>query len=395
MANVWAARPRGSRMLRQASRTHGRTMTGTPSTPRRVAVVGGSGVIGQAVTRHFATLEEWSVTAISRRPPLNCPGVDVLTLDLLDPKACSSAAATLSDVTHLVYCAVHERPGLIEGWLEPSHADTNDAMLRNFFEPLRSSALRHVILLQGTKAYGAHVGAVASPARETWPRHQHRNFYFDQEDYIRTRSDGADWSWTILRPQVVFGDAIGVNMNPMLALAVYGSVLAEQGRPLDFPGGPHFGLGEATDANLIAQACQWAFECPASANEIFNVTNGDVFSWRGVWPTIAASLGMVVGADSPASLAEMLPVFRPAWQGIVQRYHLRAPSHVDSFVGQSLIYADLLIRLSSEVERPSVLLSTIKIRQAGFEHCIDTEEMFRKWFNTMRAERLLPSQRAD
>jgi nucleoside-diphosphate-sugar epimerase len=367
-------------------------MAGKSSAPHHVAVVGASGVIGQAVTRHFATRSGWSVTAISRRTPLNCSGAGILRLELLDPEACRKAGATLRDVTHLVYCAVHETPGLVEGWHQQDHVDTNVAMLRNLFEPLLSSAprLRQVILLQGTKAYGAHVEPIPSPARERWPRHEHRNFYFDQEDYLRTKSKGADWDWTILRPQVVFGDAIGVNMNPMLALAVYASVLAEQGRPLDFPGGPYFGLAEATDANLIAQACQWAFECPTSANETFNVTNGDVFSWRGIWPTIAAALGMEVGADAPASLAEMLPVFRPAWTEIAQRYHLRAPALVDAFVGQSLIYTDLLIRLSSAVAGPPVLLSTIKIRQAGFEGCIDTEDMLRNWFDTMRANRLLP-----
>ena len=241
------------------------------------------------------------------------------------------------DVTHLVYCVVQEGPGLVGGWREQRHVDTNAAMLCNLLEPLLTARrLSHVILLQGTKAYGTHVEPILSPARERWPRHQHGNFYFGQEDYVRTKCDGADWDWTILRPQVVFGDAIGANVNPMLALAVCGSILAEQGRPLDFPGGPHFGLAEATDARLIAQACQWAFECSSSANEIFNLTNGDVFSWRGIWSTIAASLGMEVGADAPASLAEMLPVFRLAWKEIVRRYHLRAPADVDTFVGQSL-----------------------------------------------------------
>ena len=48
------------------------------------------------------------------------------------------------------------------------------------------------------------------------------------------------------------------------------------------------------------------------------------------------------------------------------------------------------MRLSSGVAGPSILLSTIKIRQAGFEGCIDTEDMLRNWFDTMRANRFLP-----
>jgi NAD(P)-dependent dehydrogenase (short-subunit alcohol dehydrogenase family) len=118
-------------------------MAGTASTPHQVAVVGASGVIGQAVTRHFATRSAWSVTAISRRTPLNCPGAGLLGLELLDPEACRRAIATLGDVTHLVYCAVQERPGLVGGWHEQSHVDTNAAMLRNLLEPLLPNARLH------------------------------------------------------------------------------------------------------------------------------------------------------------------------------------------------------------------------------------------------------------
>ena len=44
----------------------------------------------------------------------------------------------------------------------------NEAMLRNLFEPLQGAAsgLRHVALLQGTKAYGVHVRPMKVPARE-------------------------------------------------------------------------------------------------------------------------------------------------------------------------------------------------------------------------------------
>ena len=36
------------------------------------------------------------------------------------------------------------------------------------------------------------------------------------------------------------------------------------------------------------------------------------------------------------------------------------------------------------------LLSTVKLRQAGFGECIDTEDMFREWFAIFRERRLLP-----
>ena len=82
------------------------------------------------------------------------------------------------------------------------------AMLRNLLDAIESPRLRHVTLLQGTKAYGAHLGMrMRLPAREREPRVEHPNFYFEQEDFLRDRQRGRDWSWTILRPQVVLGVA--------------------------------------------------------------------------------------------------------------------------------------------------------------------------------------------
>jgi hypothetical protein len=42
----------------------------------------------------------------------------------------------------------------------------------------------------------------------------------------------------------------------------------------------------------------WAAQSPQAANEAFNITNGDVFEWRNVWPGIAETLGVEVGKES-------------------------------------------------------------------------------------------------
>jgi hypothetical protein len=36
------------------------------------------------------------------------------------------------------------------------------------------------------------------------------------------------------------------------------------------------------------------------------------------------------------------------------------------------------------------VLSTVKIRQAGFADCIDTEDMLRQWLGLFQERRLLP-----
>ena len=45
------------------------------------------------------------------------------------------------------------------------------------------------------------------------------------------------------------------------------------------------------------------------------------------------------------ALAEEMPRRAAEWAAIVDRYGLRAPRSLDEFVGQSFVYADLLLGL--------------------------------------------------
>jgi nucleoside-diphosphate-sugar epimerase len=353
--------------------------------PRKVLVAGASGVVGEAALRHFAALDGWSAVGVARRPP---PDLDCVAVDLADAEACERAFGAMADVTHLVYAALYEKPGLVPGWLEADQMERNMTMLRNLFEPLaRVAPLEHVSLLQGTKAYGAHVGAVVQPGREREPRHDHANFYWLQEDYLRSRREGAGWALTILRPQVVFGEALGSNMNAIPALGVWAALLRADGEPLHLPG-PGSYLIEAVDASLLARALAWAATAPAARDETFNVTNGDVFTMRGVWPALADAFGMPVGdvLDPPVSLAATLPAREADWARIVAEHDLVAPTAFDRFVGQGFTYADVFLHAPG----PPTLVSTIKVRRAGFGDCVDTEDMFRRLVRTFQERRLLP-----
>jgi nucleoside-diphosphate-sugar epimerase len=361
---------------------------------KKVLIAGVSGLVGYAAAKRFLTTPDWQVVGLARRRPDGLDGATLLSLDLADRDACERAVAELGDVTHLVYAALFEKPGLFQGWLERDQMERNRQMLENLFEPLERNAagLRHVTLLQGTKAYGGHAGKhPPTPARERWPRVEHENFYFLQEDYLRGKAEGKPWRWTVLRPQIIFGEAQGSNMNPIPAIGVYAALLRERGEPLHYPGGPPT-VQEAVDADLLADVIGWAADSPAAANEIFNVTNGDVFVWRHVWPAIAESLGMAVGEDRPLSLAEEMPKRQDEWAAIVAKYGLRAPVDLNAFVGQSFIYADGLMSGGRRGAAPSLplSLSTIKLRQAGFHECMDTEDMFKKWFHYFQEQKLLP-----
>ena len=361
--------------------------------PNTILIAGASGVIGQAAVEHFAA-RGWPTIGVSRRAPDPAPAANYrhLALDLTDAAACAAtAAAAFAPVTHLVFAALFEKPGLIPGWYEQDQMQTNLAMLRNLMDPLRerASGLRHVSVLQGTKAYGAHVHRLKVPAREGAPRDPHDNFYWLQEDYIRVAQGRSQWSFTIWRPQVVFGGALGVAMNLIPIIGVYGAICRELGRPFYCPG-EHDHVIEAVDADLIAQALAWAAEAPAARNQTFNITNGDVFVWENVWPAIAAALGLEPAFGEPVRLSEFLPAHAEVWGRIIAKHSLTAPPMAD-LVGQSHHYADFLFAWGATGPLAPALVSTIKLRQAGFADCIDTEAMFAKWFGRLQARRVLPS----
>ena len=347
--------------------------------------------------RHFSSLAGWDVLGVSRRPPPHQDPSQWLGLDLADESTCRTALSRLPEVTHVVYAAVQEVPGLSPGWLDEEVMQRNLSMLRHVMDPLLASAnIEHVSLLQGTKAYGIHhpsVGwtSVRNPLRERHPRVEHPNFYFLQEDYLRAKQDGMSWALTVFRPTVVYGDALGTNMNLIPVIGAWAALLRDEGRPLDFPGRQmSTQLKEAVDADLVARALGWAAESPADTAGTYNLTNGDAFLWQEVWPVIAETFGMAVGTHRPTTLADELPARQPQWATIVDRYALRAPRNILDLVGfNSLVYADQLLGGHDPTVGP-VLNSTIAIRQAGFGDCMDTEDMFRKWCQRLEQERLLP-----
>ena len=131
-------------------------------------IAGATGVVGFAALKHFSQKAGWRVTAVSRRRPLETFGADFHSLDLTDARACADRVGSLGGVTRLVYAALYEKPGLVPGWLERDQIETNQRMLENLFEPLEraSQDLRHVTLLQDTKAYLVAVLASTEHVRE-------------------------------------------------------------------------------------------------------------------------------------------------------------------------------------------------------------------------------------
>ncbi len=351
----------------------------------KVLIVGASGLVGTAAANAFHDAG-WDVIAASRRFPDLIRGADHLKIDLQDADACAAAARDLSDITHVVYTAVYEMPGLVAGWSDPHQIETNGQMIRNLLEPLRSSAaLQHVTLLQGTKAYGATVRPMRIPARESQPRVEHPNFYWLQQDYLVQ----TGLPHTILRPQLIVGPNHGVVMNLPPIIGAYAALRHAEGQPFSFPGGADW-VWEAVDTRLVANACVWAATHEVAHGETYNLTNGEVFTWRDMWPAMAEALGVEVGPDEPQSMAAYMSSRAQRWQSIVSEHNLQ-PISLETLLGESHFYADLCFASGATEPPPPTYVSTIKIKQHGFTDTWNTEESFCEWLRDLQARRVIPA----
>jgi nucleoside-diphosphate-sugar epimerase len=355
----------------------------------KALVLGALGVVGRANVEYLTTLPDWEVVAVSRRAPDFETRAKFVSADLTDAAACKAAVKGHPDTTHVVFAALHEQASLVAGWTEADTIRTNVTMLKNAIDAVEEAApkLKHVALMHGGKAYGVHLGPPPRvPSRESDPRHMPPNFYFDQEDFLKERQRGKGWSWTVFRPPAVVGFAVGSPLCTILVIGVFAAISRELGQPLRFPGGLGH-LKDACDARLLAKAVHWAGGSPKAANEIFNVANGDCFLWEQVFPKVADVFSMQSAEPHAMALGRVMADKGPVWDAIVAKHQLK-PYTLKQLV-PSWEYADFTFRYR-QTPYESVQ-STVKIRQAGFHECVDTEEMFARQLRDLQTARILPA----
>jgi nucleoside-diphosphate-sugar epimerase len=347
----------------------------------KVALVGGAnGVIGGNLIKHLSTLPDWRVVGLSRRGGVSTDRVRYISVDVLDPSDTREKLAALQDVTHVFYAAYQDRPSWAD--LVPP----NLAMLVNVVDAIEPVALRlqHISLMQGYKAYGAHLGPFKTPARESDANHMPPEFNIDQQAFLERRQAGQSWTWSALRPSVVVGFGLGNPMNLAIVSAVYASMSKELGLPLRFPGKPgaYDTLLEMTDAGLLARATIWAATNPACANQAFNITNGDLFRWNEMWPKIAAFFDLQVAPALPMSLGTIMADKAELWTAMVTKHGLQATPYSDV---SSWSFADAVFGWNYDF-----FADGSKARRFGFHEHIDTEDMFMAVFSDLRRRRIIP-----
>jgi len=292
-----------------------------PSHVRKTAlIVGATGVVGRNLLRHFVSLSDWDVIAISRRIPDIEGDYLHVPVDLLDPGDCARGLASLTTVTHVFYAAYIEKPS----WAEM--VAPNLMMLRHLIDAIEPVAtnLVHVHLMQGTKWYGSHLGPFKTPAREDDPRHMPPNFYYNQQDLLVERQQGKDWTWSAARPHAVCGFAIGNPMNLVMVIAVYAVISKALGLPLRHPGSASNAraLYQTTDVSQLAESVVWMANEPGCANQAFNVTNGDLFRWQDLWPIFADYFRMPLASPQKIDLVSMMADKADVWSDLASRYQL-------------------------------------------------------------------------
>ena len=120
----------------------------------------------------------------------------------------------------------------------------------------------------------------------------------------------------------------------------------------------------------------------ACENQAFNVTNGDFIRWVNLWPRFAAFFGMDNGAVKTMRLAQTMADKAPVWERIVAKHALQPTPYTEAALWP---YGDFVFTPEYDI-----MSDTLKLRRAGFNECIDTEEMFLRLLTRMREARALP-----
>ncbi|WP_276485834.1 SDR family oxidoreductase [Paraflavitalea pollutisoli] len=343
-------------------------------------VVGANGVIGSNLIKHLQSLDNWQVIGLSRKGGDNKPRLQHVAIDLLDAAASRNALVHLNNVTHIFYSAYQDRPT----WAEL--VAPNLAMLVNVVEAIEPIApnLQHISLMQGYKVYGAHLGPFKTPAKESDAGHMPPEFNVDQQQWLERQQQGKRWTWSAIRPSVVGGTALGNPMNLALNIAVYASISKAHGLPLRFPGKPgaYDKLMEMTDAGLLAEATVWAATTAAAANEAFNIANGDLFRWNDLWPNIAAYFDLTVAPPLPMQLQTVMADKEPVWQRLQEQHGLATHPYAQL---SNWAFADFVFSWDYDF-----FADGSKARRLGFHKYVDTEQMFYRLFDELRAMTVIP-----
>ncbi|KAA8537825.1 hypothetical protein F0562_027595 [Nyssa sinensis] len=355
-------------------------------------IVGVTGIVGNSLAEILPLSDTpggpWKVYGIARRPrpPWNVDHpVEYIQCDISDADDALAKLSPLTDVTHIFYATWTNRSTELE------NCEANGTMLRDVLRAVIPNApnLRHICLQIGTKHY---IGPFESfgkvqphdpPFTEDMPRLDVPNFYYTLEDVLfeeAAKKEGLTWS--IHRPQVIFGFSPYSLMNIIGTLCVYAAICKHENAPLKFPGSKAAWncYSNASDADLIAEHQIWAAVDPYAKNEAFNCSNGDVFKWKHLWKVLAEQFDVEYvecdESEKPVSLEEMMKDKRPVWDEIVREKEL-VPTKLEE-IGMWW-FVDLMF------SGGAMLDSMNKSKEHGFSGFRNSKNSFISWIDKFSA----------
>ncbi|HIW91877.1 MAG TPA: SDR family oxidoreductase [Candidatus Corynebacterium avicola] len=354
-------------------------------------IVGVNGIAGSEIARQLSIRNDWTVYGLSRSEHELPQGVRQVTADLQDA---DDVARALKDLrpTHVFITVWSQQEN------EAENIRVNGAMLRNLFDALSpAGTVEHAALMTGLKHYMGPFEAFGTgemsetPFREESPRLSTPNFYYAQEDELFAAAERDNFTWSVHRAHTVTGYAVGNAMNFALTLAVHAAIARESNEPLVFPGTELVWncLTDLTDSRAVAEQMIWASTTPGIGNEAWNVTNGEVFRWRWLWPRLADALGVdwEGPGSEPRALVDRMEGKEKLWGEIADKYDLKE-SQLDRVASFWHTDSDLGV----EVE---VVADMTKSRLAGFSTYISTEQAILELFDRYEQDGLVPPRPAS
>ena len=322
-------------------------------------VAGASGIIGSGVVDALAGDPDWTSRLLASRA---IAGHETLAVDLLDAGAVTTALKAAADTTHLFYAAYKAQSDFA------AEVSANGPMLENLLDGLKAAGapLERVVLYQGAKVYGVHLGPAHAPFYEDDMRHIPPNFYYTQEDALRRRGAAGEFDWSILRPDIVIGDVAGNAMNMAMVIGVFAALCKATEAPFRFPGSTKVYDGvfaQFTDAHLLGRASLWSATTDAARNQAFNYVH-EPFRWERIWRRIGDAFGLDVGRPLKMTLAKQMADKAPLWSRLVEEHGLREMPY-DKLVGWG--FGDFIFNTEFDM-----ISDMGKIRRAGFNETIDS-----------------------
>ncbi|KAF2155424.1 hypothetical protein K461DRAFT_292283 [Myriangium duriaei CBS 260.36] len=376
-------------------------------------IFGASGVSGWAIATqalHYPSKDSFArVTALTNRPispsEARLPddprlqlasGIDLTGSVSSIVSGLKSKVKDISSVSHVFFTAYIEKPSYEE------LREVNTSLFRNALtaiDQVAGSSLQAVILQTGGKHYGVEFPdqlTISPPLKEDAPRIPKplydNIFYYAQYDVAKELSQGKDWRFYEVRPDVIVGFTPGSNyMNVAQGLGFYFSLYREihgEGAEVPFVGTEKSWRNTHTDTFQDVLAKQEIYTALKSREvqngTSFNSANGDVVAWKDVWPGVAAWFGLKgTGPGREAvDTGKWAGENEEAWRRLEERHGLKKGIFEKYSWGFIKGVAELF-----DFDREYDLAAS---RRIGFEETVDTVKGYTIALDRMRDAKIIP-----